>query len=136
MVSEKGNGQKMKRPDALAERRVAKIGAVPLACEGNGTAPNRLSALIPCGACGSARPAYSRENQVRTLAGEPRIETAGPATVGAVAGPWITTPGLAPDAMTVWWNIAKLALRFHRQGRSPNMDWPRVTAFSEICRCP
>ena len=51
-------------------------------------------------------------------------DSAGPATVGAAAGPWITTPGLAPDVMTVRWNITMLARRFHRQGPSQTEDWP------------
>jgi hypothetical protein len=118
-------------PAALAERPVVRIGAAPLPFHGEGAAHNRLRVLFPCGVCGEHAGGYAPENQVRSLAGKPGIVTAGSATVGAVAGPWITTPGLAPDVMIVQWNIAKLALRFHCQGRSANIDWPHSSALFE-----
>jgi hypothetical protein len=126
--------QESEPPDALAERPVAEIGAAPLPFHGEGAAHNRLSVSVPCGAFRSARPTYDRENQVRALAGEPRLGTAGAVAVGAATAPSITTPGLVPDAMTVRWSIAKLALRFHRRDRSLTMDWSHA-AFSEAgCR--
>jgi hypothetical protein len=121
---------------ALAEQSVATIGAVPQSLAGRGTAHNRRFSTIPCGVWRSARPAYSRENQVRALAGEPEIDKAGSASVGAVAGPWIAATGLVPATMIVRWTIAELAFRFHRAvDQSPNMDWSHA-AFFEISRLP
>ena len=119
---------------ALAEPVAAKIGAVPQPGKATGTAQNRQFSKVPCGVSRSARPAYLRENQVRTLAGEPEIVEAGPTTVGAVAGPWIATTGLVPAVTIVRWSIAELAFRFHRAvDQSPNMDWSHA-AFFEVSR--
>lgn len=129
--------RRVRVPDALAERTGAKIGAVPPPCKALGTAHNRHFSMVPCGVSRSARPAYSRENQVRTLAGEPEIVKAGSASVGADAGPWIATTGLVPAVTIVRWNIAELAFRCHRVvDQSPNMDWSHVTALFEVRSLP
>lgn len=121
---------------ALAEPVAAKIGTVPQSLAGKGTVHNRQFSKVPCGVSRSARPAYSRENQVRTLAGEPVIGKAGSASVGAETGPWIATTGLVPTVTIVRWSIAELAFRFHRAvDQSPNMDWSHA-AFFEVSRFP
>jgi hypothetical protein len=119
-------------PAALAELLVARIGVVPLPCKANGTTHNRRLVLIPCGVSRSARPAYDRENQVRSLAGEPRIGTAEPVAVGSSRRPLSPTLGIGPQAMNRSRNIAILAGFGQPRGcQSPNMDWPHGTAFFE-----
>ena len=96
--------------------RVAKTGAVLLPFQVRGTAPIGFDALVPCGVSRSARPAYDGKNQVRTLAGEPRSDYSGTGSRWRGDRPLDHNPRIAPDAMTVRWNIAMLAHRFHRQG--------------------
>lgn len=102
---------------ALAEPVAAMIGAVPLPFEAKGTAHNRLFVEMVPVRLKVGRPVYAGGNLGPTPS--PGTTKAGPATVGAVVGPWIATSGLTPDASTVWWNIAALARCYHRPGSIP-----------------